>query len=190
MKRILGMGLVLLLVLCSGCTSDKREAYYGFFGSESVVLVVQGTHMVVLSMGGPLVQGYALSEGLEPRDALPRLLGIPAKAYFGSDERSLAEVRSLLTTLASESLGIARSEVTDELSLSVLVSRAGDLRKTPFVSTLQLLTGLPDGLALLQKMKSCHTYDVGQFVSIDIDTDWKLLKEYLGRWLTGALLLE
>ena len=92
----------------------------------------------------------------------------------------MAEVRSLITTVASESLGIARSEVTGELALAVLQSKAGDLRKTPFVSTLQMLTGFPNGLALLQKMKACHTYDVGQFVLID----------NLGQWLRFALLLE
>ena len=193
MKKVL-IPLVLLslflLLFFTGCTSQKTEAYYGFFGSESVVLVVKGDHLVVMHISPSLMEGYAEVAGLEPKAALEDLLGIPAKGYFGTDEASLAEVRDLITTLAAESLGIARSDVTDELALSSLQSKAGDLRKTPFVSTLKMLTGFPNGLALLQKMKACHTYDVGQFVLIDIDTDWKLLKDYLGRWLTGALLLE
>ncbi len=178
------------LVLTVGCSNQKREAYYGLFGSEGVVLVVQDKHLVVMHLPPELVRGYALALGIEEKEALPDLLGLPAKAYFGGDEASLAEVRSLVTTLAGEALGIPRAEVTDELALSVLQSRAGDLRKTPFVSTLEMLTGLPDGLALLQKMKTCHTYDVGRFVMIDTDTDWKFLKDYLGQWLRTALLLE
>ena len=75
-------------------------------------------------------------------------------------------------------------------SLSCPANQSGDLRKTPFVSTLEMLTGLHDALALLQKMKACHTYDVGQFVTIDNNTDWKFLKGYLGQWLSSALLLE
>ncbi|MDY0289300.1 MAG: hypothetical protein RBR15_10790 [Sphaerochaeta sp.] len=189
-KLVLLVLVLLSLVLSTGCSSQRREAYYGFFGSESVVLIVENRHLVVMHLPPSLVGGYAKEYDLTEREALPDLLGIPAKAYFGGDEASLLEVRSLVTTLACEALGIPRTEVTDELLLSVLVTRAGDLRKTPFVSTLEMLTGLPDGLAMLQKMKSCHAYDVGQFVSIDTDTDWKLLKEYLGRWLTGALLLE
>lgn len=146
--------------------------------------------MVVMLIGPSLVEGYAKAEGLEPKVALQGLVGIPAKASFGTDEASLAEMYSLVTTLTSQSLGIERSEVTASQALGVLQSRAGDLRKTPFVSTLEMLSGLPDGLALLQKMEVCHTYDVGQFILIDTDTDWKLLKDYLGRWLKGALLLE
>lgn len=190
MKRVLAALLVLVFLLTAGCASQKREAYYGFFGSESIALVIEGKHLVVISMNASLLEGYAKAKNLKSKEVPADLLGIPAKAYFGTDEASLAEVRSLITTVASESLGIARSEVTGELALAVLQSKAGDLRKTPFVSTLQMLTGLPDGLTLLQKMKACHTYDVGQFVTIDSDTDWKLLKGYLGRWLDGALLLE
>ena len=190
MKKTLVPLVLLSLVLTTGCTSQNREAYYGFFGPESVVLVVENKHLVVMHIPSSLVEGYAKAQGLEGKEALPDLLGIPAKAYFGGDESSLAEVRSLVTTLASEALGIGRLEVTDEKALSVLQTRAGDLRKTPFVSTLEMLTGLPDALALLQKMKACHTYDVGQFVTIDKDTDWKVLKDYLGQWLSSALLLE
>lgn len=182
--------ILLSLLLTSGCTLHKREAYYGLFGSEGVVLVVQGRRLVVMHIPSSVVEGYAEAQDLEVGDALPDLLGIPAKRYFGTDEASLGEVRSLVTTLASEALGIGRKDVTDEISLSVLETRAGDLRKTPFVSTLEMLTGLPDALALLQKMKTCHTYDVGQFVTIDKDTDWKFLKDYLGQWLSSALLLE
>lgn len=193
MKRVLiPLVLLFLFFLLSflGCASQKTEAYYGFFGSKSVVLVVKGDHLVVMHIGPSLVEGYAEAEGLDRKAALEKLVGIPAKGHFGTDEPSLAEVRSLVTTIAAESLGIARSEVTDELALSVLHGKAGDLRKTPFVSTLKMLTGFPNGLALLHKMKACHTYDVGQFVTIDSDTDWKLLKGYLGQWLDGALLLE
>ncbi|HKL60589.1 MAG TPA: hypothetical protein VJ863_11885 [Sphaerochaeta sp.] len=190
-KKSLLFTLVLVsLLVTTGCSSQKREAYYGFFGLESMVLVVENKHLVVMSLPSDLVNGYAISQGLEVRQALPDLLGIPAKAYFGGDEASLREARSLVTTLAGETLGIPRSEVTDELSLSVLQTSAGDLRKTPFVSTLELLTGLPDALALLQKMKACHTYDVRQFVTIDNNTDWKVLKDYLSQWLSFALLLE
>jgi hypothetical protein len=183
MKRVFLPQILLLLsflFFLLGCSSQKTEAYYGFFGSSSVVLVIQGDHLVVMHIGPSLVEGYAEAEGLDRKAALEELVGIPAKGYFGTDESSLAEVRSLITTIAAESLGIARSEVTDELALSALHSKAGDLRKTPFVSTLKMLTGFPDGLALLQKMKACHTYDVGQFVGIDTETDWKLLKDYLG----------
>jgi len=190
MKKALLASVLLTLILTTACSSQKREAYYGFFGSESVVLVVEGRHLVVMHMDSSLVEGYAKAQELGVRQALPDLLGISAKAYFGTDEASLSEVRSLVTTLASEALGIPRAEVTDELSLSVLQTRAGDLRKTPFVSTLKMLTGLPDALALLQKMKTCHTYDVGQFVMIDKDTDWKFLKDYLSQWLGFALLHE
>jgi len=182
--------VVSFLILTLGCSSQKREAYYGFFGSESVALIVENRHLVVMHLPSSLVRGYAKEYDLEVRQALPDLLGIPAKEYFGTDEASLAEIRSLVTTLAIEALGIERVEVTDELALSVLQTRAGDLRKTPFVSTLEMLTGLPDALALLQKMKACHTYDVGQFVVIDKDTDWKFLKGYLSQWLSSALLLE
>jgi len=192
MKRegLLASLVLLFLLLTIGCTSQKREAYYGFFGSESIVLIVENRHLVVMHLTSSLVEGYAEKYDLEVREALPDLLGIPSKVYFGTDEESLVEVRSLVTTLVSESLGIGRGEVTDELALSVLQTRAGDLRKTPFVSTLEMLTGLPDALALLQKMKACHTYDVGQFVTIDKDTDWKFLKDYLSQWLSSALLLE
>jgi hypothetical protein len=188
-KALLALAL-LTLTLITGCSSQKREAYYGSFGSESVVLVVEDRHLVVMHMDSSLVEGYAKAQKLEVKAALPDLLGISAKAYFGTDEASLREVRSLVTTIASETLGIPRSDMTDELSLSVLQRRAGDLRKTPFVSTLEMLTGLPDALALLQEMKVCHTYDVAQFVTIDKDTDWKFLKDYLSRWLSFALLLE
>ena len=189
-KCILVALILLSLLLTTGCTSQKREAYYGFFGSESVVLIVENRHLVVMNFPTSLVEGYAKAQELEVREALPDLLGIPVKVYFGTDEASLIEVRSLVTTLSSEALGIGRVDVTDELSLTVLQTRAGDLRKTPFVSTLEMLTGLPDALALLQKMKACHTYDVGQFVTIDKDTDWKFLKDYLSQWLSSALLLE
>lgn len=184
------IGVLLALVLTTGCALQKREASYGLFGSEGVVLIVENRHLVVMRLPSELVRGYAQEQGFGVKEALPDLLGIPAKRYFGTDETSLGEVRSLVTTLASEALGIGRMDVTDELALSVLQTRAGDLRKTPFVSTLEMLTGLPDGLALLQKMKTCHTYDVGQFVTIDKDTDWKFLKDYLGQWLSSALLLE
>ncbi len=190
MKKSLLALVVLTFMLAVGCSSQKREAYYGFFGSESMALVVENRHLVVMHMDSSLIEEYAKAQELEVRVAFPDLLGIPAKAYFGTDEASLAEVRSLVTTLASEALGIPRTAVTDEVSLAVLQTRAGDLRKTPFVSTLEMLTGLPDFLALLQKMKACHTYDVGQFVMIDKDTDWKFLKEYLSQWLSFALLLE
>ena len=190
-KRCLLITLVLFsLIAFSGCSLQNREAYYGFFASESIAVVVENRHLVVMRLPSELVRAYASSQGLEVQQALPELLDIPAKAYFGGDEASLGEVRSLVTTLAAEALGISRSEVTDELALSVLQTRAGDLRKTPFVSTLEMLTGLPDALALLQKMKACHTYDVGQFVTIDKDTDWKFLKDYLSQWLSSALLLE
>ena len=189
-KSLLAVCFLLTFILTVGCSSQKREAYYGFFGSESVALIVEDKHLVVMHIPSLLVEEYAQTQGLENKEALGDLLGIPAKAYFGGDEASLLEVRSLVTTLASESLGMLRSDVTDELALSVLQTRAGDLRKTPFVSTLEMLTGLPDALALLQKMKACHTYDVGQFVMIDKDTDWKFLKDYLGQWLSFALLLE
>jgi len=190
MKKTLPVLVLLFLFLTTGCSSQKREAYYGSFGSESVALVVEDKHLVVVYMHADLVGGYAQAQGLEPKEALPDLLRIPAKAYFGGDEASLAEVQSLVTTLASETLGIMRSEVTAELALSILQTRAGDLRKTPFVSTLETLTGLPDGLALVQRMIACHIFDVGQFVTIDKDTDWKVLKDYLGQWLNFALLLE
>lgn len=190
MKKTIVAVILLFLMLMLGCSSQKREAYYGLFGTESVALIVQGKHLVVMYLPYALVDGYAKAQGLEPRDALPELLGTPAKGYFGTDGPSLDEVRSLVTTLASEALGIARSEVTAERALAVLRQRAGDLRKTPFVSTLEMLTGLPDALALVQKMKTCHAYDVGQFVTIDTDTDWKFLKDYLGQWLSFALLLE
>ena len=190
-KTFLSVVLVVFsLVLTAGCSSQKREAYYGFFDLKSVVLVVEDRHLVVMHLPTSVVRGYAEAHDLEVREALPDLLGIEAKAYFGTDEPSLVEVRSLVKTLTSEALGIERSEVTDELSLSVLQTRAGDLRKTPFVSTLEMLTGLPDALALLKNMKACHTYDVGQFVTIDKDTDWKVLKDYLSQWLSSALLLE
>lgn len=190
MKKSLVVLALFILILSAGCSSQKREAYYGFFGSESIAVIVENKHLVVMHMPSSLVDGYAQEQGLEVREALPDLLGIPAKLYFGGDEASLSEARSLITTLASETLGIGRSEVTDEMALDVLQKRAGDLRKTPFVSTLETLTGLPDALALVQKMKACHTFDVGQFVTIDKDTDWKFMKDYLSQWLSHALLLE
>ncbi|MDT4762370.1 hypothetical protein [Sphaerochaeta sp. PS] len=188
--RPLLLPLLLTLVLGIGCNGETKEAYYGFFGPEAVVLVTEGKHLVVMNLPSALVEGYAGISGLDRREAVVDLVGVPAKAYFGTDESSLAEVRSLVWTLASEGGQIPRSDMTDDQGLNFLQKSAGRLRKTPFVSTLEKLTALPDGLSLLEGMKVCHAYDVGQFVTIDTNTDWKWLKEYLGRWLAGALLLE
>lgn len=190
MKKALIALLIGCLLTFSSCSSSKRTASFGFFGDQIIALITENSHAVILHLDVAMVEGYAQEYVIDVKDALPRLFHVSSSTFFGGSEEGLAEIQALLLTLASESLGKERNMVTAEDTLSVLQKRAGDLRKTSFDSTLAKTTGLSDALALLQKMKSCHTYDMRQFVTIDKETDWKFMQEYLSQWLRFALLLD
>lgn len=188
MKRII-LYLLLVVPLLVGCKDDAFEAWYGDFETETVALVIQDDLLLVLSIPDSLVQGYMMYTQKEYEQAVEELLGVSSAGVFGSNAKNLQTLRDLTFTLASETLGIDRTMVTDEQRLQTLKMHANVLRKTGFTDTLESLTGLSGGLELLEAVKYCHAYDIGQFVAIETSNDWEALKDYLSQWLKGALLL-
>ena len=180
--------LLLVLPLLIGCKADGIEAWYGFFDTETMVLIHSGDSLLVLELPDSLVQGYMMHVQMDRMQALSEMLQLPSGSSFGTNETNLATLRELTTTLVCETLGVDRTTVTAEQRLQVLKKHASVLRKTGFVDTLEKLTGFSGGLELLEDVKYCHAYDVGQFITMETSNDWEALTAYLRQWLAGALL--